>query len=295
MLKCLESDHVVKVRYAWAEQGTLFRRKDLSVVVITKSTPDTAAKVEVNAAGAVTWGDAQLVINPWDEYSVTETVLIKEGHNAKTTVLTVGPELHNDALKQGLAIGVDEAVRVWDDSMEGQDSLGYANAVAAAITKMGDTEPVDLVIFGKELVDVGTDAHIFQVARKLGWPVIGSVSKILALDFGAKTIKVERMIEEGKQVVSGKLPVVISVLKDINEPKYPSFMGIRKASKANIPVWSSADLGIGDAAAGGAAKARTSGFGNLPARQGSVEIIDGANEQEKATKLVAKLLEEKVI
>jgi electron transfer flavoprotein beta subunit len=270
----------------------MIQEEHLSVVVITKSTPDTAAKVEVNAAGAVTWGDAQLVINPWDEYSVTEAVLIKETHNVKTTVLTVGPELHNDALKQGLAIGVDEAVRVWDDSMEGQDSLGYANAVAAAIKKMGDA---DLVIFGKELVDVGTDAHIFQVARKLGWPVIGSVSKILALDFGAKTLKVERMIEEGKQVVSGKLPVVISVLKDINEPKYPSFMGIRKASKANIPVWSSADLGIGDAAAGGAAKARTSGFSNLPARQGSVEIIEGANEQEKAAKLVTKLLEEKVI
>jgi electron transfer flavoprotein beta subunit len=125
--------------------------------------------------------------------------------------------------------------------------------------------------------------------------VIGSVSKILTLDFGAKTIKVERMIEEGKQVISGKLPVVIGVLKDINEPKYPSFMGIRKASKANIPVWSSTDLGLGDSAAGGTAKARTSGFSNLPARQGSVEIIEGANEQEKANKLVAKLLEEKVI
>src|SRR5258708_10979608 len=102
------------------------------VVVITKSTPDTAAKVEVNAAGAVSWGDAQLVINPWDEYSVTEGVLLKEAHNVKTIVLAIGSEVHNDALKQGLAIGIDEAVRVWDESMEGQDSLGYAIAAAAA-------------------------------------------------------------------------------------------------------------------------------------------------------------------
>jgi electron transfer flavoprotein beta subunit len=176
--------------------------------------------------------------------------------------------------------------------MEGQDSLGYANAVAAAIKKLGD---VDLVIFGKELVDVGTDAHIYQVGRKLGWPLIGYVSKILAVDFNARTIKVERMVEEGKQVVSTKLPAVISVLKDINEPKYPSFMGIRKASKATIPVWSSADLGIDAAAAGGSAHMRTTEYRNLPVRQGSVQIIDGANEQEKAEKLVAKLLEEKVI
>ncbi len=264
----------------------------MHVLVVTKSTPDTAAKVEVNGSGAVTWGDAQMVINPWDEYSVTEAVLLKDAHKVKTTILTVGPEVHNDSLKQGLAIGIDEAVRVWDDSMEGQDTLGYTNAVAAAIKKLGD---VDLVIFGKELVDVGTDAHIYQVGRKLGWPVIGSVSKILAVDFNAKTIKVERMLEEGKQITSSKLPAVISVLKDINEPKYPSFMGIRKAAKAAIPVWSSADLGIDAAAAGGSAHMRTTGYRNLPVRQGSVQIIDGANEQEKAEKLVAKLLEEKVI
>ena len=258
------------------------------VVVITKSTPDTAAKVEVNAAGAVAWGDAQLVINPWDEYSVTEAVLLKEAHQVKTTVLTVGPEVNNDALKQGLAIGIDEAVRVWDDSIDGQDSLGYANAVTAAIKKIGD---VDLVIFGKELVDVATDAHIFQVARKLGWPVVGSVAKITAIDFAAKTITVDRLLEEGKQTVTSKLPAVIAVLKDINEPKYPSFMGIRKASKAVIPVWGSADLGI----SASAAQVKTTAYRNLPARTGSVTIIEGANEQEKAEKLVAKLLEDKVI
>jgi len=264
----------------------------LHVVVVTKSTPDTAAKVEVNGSGAVTWGDAQMVINPWDEYSVTEAVLLKEVHQVKTTILSVGPEVHNDSLKQGLAIGIDEAARIWDDSMEGQDSLGYANAVTAAIKKIGD---VDLVIFGKELVDVGTDAHIYQVGRKLGWPVLGSVFKIQTIDFNAKTIRVERLLEEGKQIASSKLPAVISVVKDINEPKYPSFMGIRKASKAAIPVWSSADLGIENAASGGAARMRTASYRNLPVRQGSVEIIDGASDQEKAEKLVAKLLEEKVI
>ncbi len=264
----------------------------MSVLVITKSTPDTAAKVEVNGNGTVTWGDAQLVINPWDEYSVTEAVLLKDAQKVKTIVLTVGPEIHNDSLKQGLAIGLDEAVRIWDDSMEGQDSLGYANAVAAAIKKLGD---VDLVIFGKELVDVATDAHIYQVARKLGWPVIGSVSKIQAIDFNAKTIRVERMVEEGKQIISSKLPAVISVLKDINEPKYPSFIGIRKASKATIPVWTGADLGVADVAGATAARSRTTAYSNLPVRQGSVEIIDGTSEQEKAEKLVSKLLEEKVI
>ena len=264
----------------------------MRVLVVTRSTPDTAAKVQVGADGKVTWGDAQLVINPWDEYSVTEAVILKEAHGIQTAILAVGPEMHNDSLKQGLAIGMDEAYRVWDDGMEGQDSLGYANAVAAAIKKLGD---VDLVIFGKELVDVVSDAHIFQVGRKLGWPVLGSVFKIVNADFTAKTIKVERLIEEGRQIVSSKLPAVISVLKDINEPRYPNFIGIRKASKAVIPVWSSADLDLGESASGAAANTQTAAYHNLPTRVGSVEIIDGATEQEKAEKLIAKLIEEKIL
>jgi electron transfer flavoprotein beta subunit len=264
----------------------------LHVVVVTKSTPDKEAKMTVNASGAVSWGDAQMVINPWDEYSVTEAILLKEAHNVKTTALAVGPEGNNDALKQALAMGVDAAIRVWDDSMQGQDSIGTANAIAAAIQKLGD---VDLVIFGKEFMDIGTDAHIFATGRKLGWPIVGSYLKILNVDFNAKTITLDRLIEEGKQTVSTKLPAVIGVAQDINEPKYPSFMGIRKASKAEISVWSSADLGIGETASGNAAFVKTTGYSNLPAWEGTVEIIEGANEQEKAEKLVAKLLEDKLI
>jgi electron transfer flavoprotein beta subunit len=264
----------------------------LHVLVVTKATPDTAARVEVDAAGKVSWGNAQLVVNPWDEYSVTEAVLLRDAHKGKSTVLAVGGEIHSEALKWALAVGMDEAVRVWDDSMDGQDSLGYARVVAAAVQKLGD---VDLIVFGKEQVDVATDAHIFQVARLLGWTALGSVAKIHSAEFAAKTFRVDRLLEEGKQTVSARLPAVISVVKEINEPKSPSFIGIRKASKAAIPVWSSADLGLGSAAAGSAAKARTTAFRNLPARAGTAVIIDGATEAEKAEKLAQKLLEEKVI
>jgi electron transfer flavoprotein beta subunit len=257
------------------------------IVVFTKSTPDTAAKVEVTAAGAVSWGNAQLVLNPWDEYSITEAMLLKEAHKADTTAIAIGDEAHNEALKQALAIGIDAATRIWDSSMANLDSLGYAKAAAAAIKKLGN---VDLVLFGKEFADLGTDSYIYQLGRLLGWATFGSVSKIPSLDFAGKTIRVERAIEEGKQTVSGKLPAVVSVLKDICEPRSPSFIGIRKASKANIPVWSAADLGLSLSA-----KTNVAGYQNLPSRAGNVQLIEGSSEQERAEKLVAKLLEEKVI
>jgi electron transfer flavoprotein beta subunit len=257
------------------------------IIVVTKNTPDTAAKVSVNDAGSVTWGEA-MVINPWDEYSVTEAVLLKEAHGAQATVLTLGEEAHNEALKQGLAIGADDAVRIWDASLKDHDSLQYSRAIAAAIQKIGEA---DLVIFGKELVDVGTDQHVYQVGRLLGWEVLGAVSKILEIDFAAKTIKVERLLEQGKQVLTSPLPAVISVMKDINEPKYPSFVGIRKAAKAEIPVWDAAALG----ADLGSPATKVAAYNNLPARTGSVQMIDGASAEEKAKNLVEKLFEDKIL
>lgn len=261
----------------------------MHVVAIANMTPDTEAAVTVDASGNVQWGD-KLVVNPWDEYAITEAVLLKGAHNGQVTVMTVGPEAQVEALKHGLAIGCDQAIRVWDPALADGDSLAYASAAAAAIRKLGD---VGLVIFGKEISDSASDQHIFQTARKLGWTMIGFVAKIEAIDFAARTFRVRRMTDQGTEVVNGCLPAVISVLKDINEPKYPTFIGIRKAAKAEIPVWSLADLGLSAAAV--APKTTVSGHRELPKREGSAEIIEGTSAQEQAARLVARLLEEKVL
>ncbi len=258
----------------------------MHVVVLTKSTPDTAAKVTVDD-GKVAWKEA-MVINPWDEYAVTEAVLLKDAHSVKATIATLGTEEHAEALKQGLAIGCDQAIRIWDDTLVGHDSLQYAKAAAAAVQKLED---VSLVLFGREFADTSTDLHVYQVARKLGWPVLGSVGKILEIDFDAGTIKVERMVEQGKQVVTSQLPAVISVLKDINEPKYPSFIGIRKAAKATIPVWDMAELGLDT----GATQVQVTAYTEPPKREGEVEIIDGDSPADIAATLADRLMEEKVL
>jgi electron transfer flavoprotein beta subunit len=120
--------------------------------------------------------------------------------------------------------------------------------------------------------------------------MLSSVSKIIAIDAAAKTIKVERLLEQGKQTVTAALPVVISVTKEINEPRYPTFMGIRKAAKAQIPVWSLADIG----ASLPGASARVVGFKNLPAREVKLELLEGTPE-DMAEKLLDRLIEEKVL
>jgi electron transfer flavoprotein beta subunit len=259
----------------------------VTIVVFTRSTPDTAAKVEVDGSGSVTWGDAATVVNPWDEYALEEAILQAKAAGSKAVVVAVGQEMNNEALKHSLAMGLDEAARVWDAALQNSDSLAYATAAAAAVQKIGE---VDLVILGKESVDVGTDQHNTQMARKLGWTMLSYVSKILAIDHAAQTIKVERLLEEGKQVVTSKLPAVISVMKDINEPRYPSFIGIRKASKAAIPEWSLGDLGIGAPTQ----HTKVAAFKNLPPRDSKSELIEGTPE-EMAAKLVSHLLEDKAL
>ena len=261
----------------------------MHVVVLTKNTPDTAAAVTVDADGHLNWGDS-LVINPWDEYAITEAVLLKGDHGINITIMTVGAEEHAESLKHGLAIGCDQAIRVWDNAMTDHDSAVYAKAIAAAIAKLGD---VDLVIFGKEFSDSAADQHIFQAARKLGWNLLGFVAQIDAIDFTSKTIRVQRLVEQGTQTVTSTLPAVISVMKDINEPKYPTFIGIRKAAKAEIPVWDAGELGLDEDDL--TSKTERVSYRALPQRDGAAEIIHGADAAAKATALVDKLLEEKVL
>ena len=260
----------------------------MHIVTFTRSTPDTAAKVEVDGSGAVTWGNAATVVNPWDEYSLEETIAQTQNIKGDSTVIAVGGEMHNEALKHSLAMGVKNAARVNADGLDVTDSLQWATLAAAAVNNIEDC---GLVIFGKDHVDVGSDQATYQTARKLGWTMLSYVSKILELDPDAGTIKVEKTLEQGKQVLTAQLPVVMSVLKGINEPRYPSFIGIRKASKATIPEWTPADLGVELPAS----SSTNNGYDNPPPRDITNEIIDGASTAEKVATLVDKLLEEKVL
>ncbi len=109
------------------------------------------------------------------------------------------------------------------------------------------------------------------------------------------TITVTRLLEEGKQTVTTKLPVVISVVKEINEPRYPSFMGIRKANKATIPTLTAADLNVAGGVGAGASKVDWSNVTTLPVREGNVFMIQAESVEEQARLLADKLFEEKVI
>jgi len=262
------------------------------IVVCTKQTPDSAAKLTVDGAGNVSWGDSPLIINPWDEYAVEEALLIKErlGGEPKVTAISMGPEAALEALKHAIAMGCDEAVRIWDDGFASADTLGTAYVLAQAIARMGD---VDLVLFGRSAIDSQTGQVAVEVARRLGFAPLTTVIKIAELDPAGRSITVERLLEQGRQIVRAPLPAVVGTTKGINEPRYPSFMGIRKATRAEYPLWSAADIGADPAKV--SAGVRWERIFPPPAREGSAEIIQAETVEEAARLLVDKLLAEKVI
>ena len=265
----------------------------MKVVVCTKQTPSTTAVFIVNN-GTVSWDDPggkPNVVNPWDEYAIEEGIRLKENHGATDVIaLTVGREESKEALKTALAMGCTEAVLVSDEAFAGSDAVGNARVWAAAINHVGD---VKVALFGKLTIDDNMGVAAMMTARKLGWTPLTFVSAIK--EVSADSITVERLLDDGKETVTAPLPAVLSLVKEINEPRYPSFMGIRKANRAEIPVWSAGDLAVNGDTGAAASKVDWSHIYTIPPREGSVTIIEADSVEEQAKILADKLFEEKVI
>ncbi len=256
----------------------------MKIIACIKQVPDSEAKVKAEG-GQVSWGDAPLVINPFDEYAVEGALQQKEAIGGTVTALCVGPESARDALKHALAMGADEAILVSDPALENLDTVGAARILAAAIQKIGGAE---MIIFGRQTLDNGAGLTPAQTARILKMPMLGLAGSI-KVEGGSVTV--DRVIEEGRQTVSANLPAVLSVVQSIGEPRYPSFMGIRKASKANIPVWSLGDLGV----SAPAPVVTRSELINPPVQETTTEIISGETPEAIAEILADKILAEKVL
>ncbi len=270
----------------------------MHIAICAKQTPSTTAVLAVED-GKVTWSDpggSPDIANPWDEYAIEEAIRLKEKHGGKVTAISMGPEEAREALKTAIAMGCDEAVLVSDEAMKGSDTLATSYVLAKAIEKLGD---VDLVIFGRQAVDGDTGQTSMQVARRLGWTPLSFVVAVDEVDAEGGTVTVTRAIEAGRQKVKGPLPAALSVLKEINEPRYPSFKGIRQATKymrRSLPIWATADLEADSSKIGAAgSRVRWLQVYALPPKEGECTMIEADSPEAAAAELVDKLLEEKVL
>ena len=210
----------------------------MDIVVLIKQVPDTATQIHTRVKdGRVDLDGVTWVVGPYDEYAVEEAIRLREAHGGTVTLITLGPERADDALKSMLALGADEAVRVWDDSYTDLGPRATAAVLAAAVRKL----PHDMVWTGWKSVDADAGIVPIFLAEALGVP---HVSFVVGVEISGDGLRLKREIEGGKEMVECSLPAVLSAQKGLNEVRYATLKGIMAVKRKSIPIWGPEDLGL---------------------------------------------------
>lgn len=204
----------------------------MNIVVCLKQVPaSTQVKVDPVKNTIIREG-IKNVINPYDTFALEEGIRLKECYGGKVTALSMGPPQAEEILREAIAVGADQAYLLSDRSFAGADTLATSYTLSLAITQ--EIKECDLVICGKQSIDGDTGQVSPQLAQTLGFSFLSYVNKIEEITAGK--MRVQRILEEGHEIVETALPAVISVVKGINVPRLPSLRGIMRAKTAVIPI-----------------------------------------------------------
>ncbi len=255
----------------------------MNVVVCLKQVPGTTeVKIDAETNTLVRQG-IKNIMNPLDTYALEEGIRIKERYGGKVTVISMGPPQAEEMLREAISLGADEAILLSDSAFAGADTWATAYTLATAINKLGQ---YDIIICGRQTFDGDTGQVGPELAEMLGVPLVAYVNRIEEMSDGQ--MRVQRMIDEGHEVIQAPLPAVITATKDINVPRLPSLRGIAKSESAVIRVWNSQELGADPARVGLSGSFTRVIKVFFPERTRQAEVFQGELE-EQVDRLVDKL------
>jgi len=216
----------------------------MNIVICVKYVPDATADRHFESDNTVDRAGVPGLLSELDEYAVEQALQLKEKNaDQETTVtaLTVGPEDASEAIKKSLQMGADKGVHVVDDAIAGSDYLATSQVLAAAITKIGEESPVDVVICGMSSTDATGSVVPAMLAERLDLPqvTLGSV-----IESQGKEFRIKRDGDTSTEVIGATAPLVLSVTDQSGEARYPSFKGIMAAKKKPLETWSLSDIGV---------------------------------------------------
>lgn len=252
----------------------------MNIVVCLKQTFDTEAKIALTAGGKIDDTGVTRVMNPYDEFALEEGLRLKEKFGGEVVTVSVGGEKFQEAIRTALATGADKAVLINDPALENADELVVAEVLGKAIAQL----PCDIILAGRIAVDDQSAQVAVRLAEVLDLP---SVTSILKLDVEGDKALATREIDGGTETLEVPLPAVFTAQKGLNEPRYPSMMGIMKAKNKELKVLALSDLGMAEAPA---RKTGTVVLGLPGARKAGVKIQGEAADS--ARELVRLLNEE---
>jgi electron transfer flavoprotein beta subunit len=260
----------------------------MNIIVCIKQVPNTTDVRIDPVTNTLIRDGVESVINPFDAYAIEEAVRLRERCGGKVTAITMGPPQAETALKQAIGLGCDEGVLVTDRKFAGSDTWATSYTLARAIEKLGEFQ---VILCGKQASDGDTAQVGPGISAHLDIPQVTYVKKIAEID--EKHAKVERMTEEGYDVVETPLPCLFTVVKEINTPRMPSLKGMMRAKSVKIAKWSADDIEADPAALGldGSPTRVVKVFTPEPRKGG--EMLSGSASE--VAKELAELLKEAVI
>ena len=261
----------------------------MKIVVCLKQVPDTnEVKIDPKTGTLIREG-VPSIINPDDKNALEESIVLKEKVGGKVTVVSMGPPQAQDALREALAMGADEAILVSDRAFAGADTQATSYALAGALKNL----EYDLIFAGRQAIDGDTAQVGPQIAEKLGIPQITYVEKV-DVDGDGKTLTVQRAWEDGYEVAKIKTPCMLTAIKELNEPRYMSMNGIFEVFNKEVKVWSADDLDVDKSMLGLNGSCTKVKRSHTKEAKGAGEIVNKP-VKEAVTYSISKLREKHVI
>ena len=260
----------------------------MNIIVCLKQVPGTTDVKIDPETNTLRREGIENVVNPFDTYALEEGVRLRERYGGKVTVISMGPPQAEEMLREAISCGADEAILISDRAFAGSDTLATSYTLSCVVNKLSD---YDLVICGRQTIDGDTGQVGPELSEVLGLPFVAYVSKVSEVADGKMVL--ERMVEDGHEVIETPLPAVITVVKEINVPRLPSLRGITRSKKAEIPVWTAGDLEVDEERVGLAGSATWVVEIFFPQRVHQGEMLEGEPDSQ-VDALIEKLRDLKI-
>ncbi|MBM4452501.1 MAG: electron transfer flavoprotein subunit beta/FixA family protein [Chloroflexi bacterium] len=256
------------------------------IVACVKQVPDTTQVKIDPATGTLIREGVPFIMNPFDTHALEESLRLKDKYGFRVAVISMGPPNTEVTLRKALAVGADEAILLSDRAFGGADTLATSLVLAEAVKRLAQKEEVAMVVTGKQTIDGDTAQVGPGIATRLGYSQLTLVDRIESVDIQSRRVKCRRKLEGRHEIVEARLPAMLSVLREINKPRYPTVPMRLMSADASVNLWDNNVMGLDKSTIGlnGSATQVRKIFS--PERAKGQIIGDGLNAPEEAAELL---------
>ncbi len=265
------------------------------VVACIKQVPDTTQVKTDPVTGTLIREGVPFIVNPFDSPALEEALKLKDKYGFRVVAISMGPPNTEVTLKKALALGADDAVLLSDRAFGGADTLATSKVLAEAILKISEEDEVAVVLCGRQSIDGDTAQVGPGIATRLGFTPLTLVDQIQELDLAAKKVRVRRKLEGRHEIVETPLPTLITVVREINQPRYPTVPMRLISGDAEVKLWNNSIMGLPTELIGLAGSATQVRKIFSPERTEGEILGDGENKPDETARLLINVLLEKDI